>query len=737
MRRKRDRLIQAMAAVLSVILLAGCIGPQETEIGPEEETIEESEQPVETWLQTYTSTQVVLSEKREAILFQQECEGGFLALINSKVREDIPEELRVDPDFVNDGRYDVYENVLYTVTDSGKKRRVSVYRTVPKPENPDYLEQYYSEVRPRAFRVREDGCIVALESTYETWLTYQMKQTRDRYYIRLLRENGSEISCSEIAATPGEGLVCSEAVLLGNDLVAIPQGKEVVFFGLDGNKVFSVAAPFPIRELCGIGDGRLAVILDDSGSLWVSEIDSDSRTAGMPQRAPAGAHSFRSGGTGELLFLRNSELYRYDLQSGMAEKMVSLLSLGICPSEVGAFFADSEGRLHFLLHTRDENGYSIGEQYLIASPCEIPTERVLLRIGFEQISDRLTKAILDYNQKNRTAFLEAVDFRNIGTKITAENLPDLAVMDEELYDRLLSTRSLADLLPMLQADTTYREEALFPSVRNALSDGSGAMRRLAASFAVETMACDRVTVSGRTQLNFSELRSLYADMPAGSTLYEPYYTSARLMNDLCLVNRDALGDGESYDSTVYAKLLNFSSIQPASYSYYDYASDSSSMESRIYDEKLLLLQAHIASLNDLKWYDAFFDTGACFVGWPTETGSASQILFEESLGISAACTERQQAAAWTFVRTLLTESYEKSCGDFPVSRKLLEKQMDEDAATVFYKVDDKGKYETDSKGNRIEIPRDTWYSPEWRRHDFYALTNAQRGKLLTLIEHSV
>ena len=402
----------------------------------------------------------------------------------------------------------------------------------------------------------------------------------------------------------------------------------------------------------------------------------------------------------------------------------------------GAFFADSAGRLHFLLHSRDANGSGIGEEYRIASPCEIQTERLLLRVGFEQISDRLTKAILDYNRKNRTAFLEGVDFRNIGTEMTAENLPDLVVMDEAIYGRLLNSGCLADLLPLLQRDTTYREEGLFPGVRKALSDGSGAMRRLAASFGIETMACDRVTVSGRTQLNLSELRSLYADMPAGSTLYEPYYTAERLMDDLCAVNREALSEGENFDSALYAKLLNFSNLQPASYSYYDYASDSSSMESRIYAGKLLLLQARIASLNDLKWYDAFFDSGACFVGWPTETGSASRIFFEESLGISAGCTEKQQAAAWTFVRTLLTEAYEMACGDFPVSRRTLEKQLDEDAAAVSYKVDEQGKLETDNKGNRIEIPRDTWYSPEWRRHDFYALSNAQREKLLVLIEHS-
>ena len=92
MRRKRERLTRMAAAVLSVLLLAGCSGPQKTEIEPEEETIETIEETAETWLQTYMVSGVTLSGKRESVLFQQECEGGFLALVNRKVREEIPEK---------------------------------------------------------------------------------------------------------------------------------------------------------------------------------------------------------------------------------------------------------------------------------------------------------------------------------------------------------------------------------------------------------------------------------------------------------------------------------------------------------------------------------------------------------------------------------------------------------------------------------------------------------------------
>ena len=150
-----------------------------------------------------------------------------------------------------------------------------------------------------------------------------------------------------------------------------------------------------------------------------------------------------------------------------------------------------------------------------------------------------------------------------------------------------------------------------------------------------------------------------------------------------------------------------------------------------------MLQAYLETLDDLKWYDAFFHSGACFVGWPTREGSRSRLVFDECIGIAADASEDARLAAWRFVRRLLSEAYQESGAGFPVYRSLLERQMAEDAAAVVYRVDEKGKFETDKNGKRIEVARDSWYSSEWRRHYVYALTQRQKEMLLTLIENSV
>ena len=729
----RNKFNVAIAAVLTACLLGGCgkaTSPEEVM----EDNFEVVTEPH--YVQQYDFSSSVVSVENETVLFQQRCGEGFLALINRKVKEDVPEELKEDPAFINDGQYDVYESALFRVTKSGKHEKVRRYQTLPAPENTEDLDTYYSEMRPRAFFVREDGCIIALESSMETWMDNHAYRSRDRYYVRVLKDNGAEVSTAEIETDGINGLNCSQSVCLRNDLFAVPQGREVLFFGTDGRKQFSVSTPFRIKELCATASGDLAVILQENGTLWLSVIEVSDRTVTVPSEIPGGSHHFSDGEEKDkLYFLRNSELFSYDLKSGEIRRLVSLLSLNILPSSVGAFCSDASGNLHFLLHEWRENGETIREIYEIAKKQTKETEKVDLTIGFEAVSDDLLNMILRFNRKHADIHIETIDYRNLEDAVLW-NSEDIMVLDEERYRQLSDQNGLADL-ESLAKKVAYDFTGIIPEVQNAWMDDSGILRRISACFRIETMACDESSVNGKTELNIETLRSYYAMMATGSSLYEPYYTSERLLADLVAVNRKELGKGEQFNGELYAKLLSFSSVQPKDYSYQQYAANTESMESRIYNGTLLMIQADITNLTDLKRYDAFFRSGAAFAGWPTEESSLSRICFDESLGISAGSSSEKKDAAWCFLQTFLESEFRFSQMGFPVNQKQLEKMLTEDMNSAVYQLDDKGEYELDKRGERIELAKSTWYSPEWRRHDIYALTDTQRTKLLDLIRHSI
>ena len=740
MKSIRNRTAMIILLAVLAFAFAGC--GRDANI---EEAVPAEETPEPRW--SYQTETAEIAAGEEAVLFQQACEdSGILALINRKTGDRIPAELLEAESFVDDGRYDIYESALFRVTEKGKREKVRRYRPMAAPEDTEDREAYDSESRPRAFRLMPDGNILAVESSYESWYDptqNPMHQTKNRYYVRLLQKNGIEISSHEIRLEPEQGAPdCTCLQVVGEAMAAMPQGNSVLFFNTDGVSCFSVTTPFPVKDLCWLGGDRLAVVLRLEDRQWISLIDTAMRTATVPTELPQDAHAFcRGEGEDSLCFLRNTEAFSLNVEDGSIRKLTSLLSVGVNPCEVGAFFAREDGSLHFLLHAWQPD-QTTRECYAVASLRGVPPEENALEgetpaaedekreitVSFLQLSDSLAREILDFNAGSTSCTLLPLDYANIGLESFLADEHQLVVMDEDAFERFRDKGKLTDLLPLLIADPNLGEQDLIPSVLRALSNRDGALFALSPAFQIETMAADQNAVGGRTQLSFQDLKELAAGLPYGGTLYEPYYTAARLLQDLMVVNRNAEG--------LHETMTAFSRLQPMSYNYSNYTADTSSMESRIYDGRLLLMQARIATLDELKWYDVFFPSGACFVGWPKPDGSASILRFDELLGIGSGLDAEGRAAAWEFLKTVLRDDAAVNRYGFPILQKALEAMLDEDAEDAVYLKDEKGKWKLDKNGERIEAARDSWYSAEGRRRYEYALTDEQRTKLLTMIENA-
>ena len=746
------RLKNVLCVLLSVVLAAGALSACSGAAQPQTQQIEPegTELRVKPAFPQYKVKSAAVGDGGEAVLVQQATEDGFLAFINRKVREEIPAELLEDPDFVNDGRYAVYESALFHLSKSGKRSKIRRYRPLPAPENPDGRKEYFSESRALAFRILEDGNIAALESSFESWQNEGRApryETRSRYYIRVLHPNGTEISTCPVETEPnGYGLDGGHLVALQGGLLAVPQGKAVLVIDTEGRRQFTVETPFSVSELCAAGAQRLAVTLKQDEQCWFSLIDVATRNVTVPMEIPADAHDFCMGAdAGSLYYVRRSEVFSIDAATGETRKVVSLLSLGVNPSELGALAVREDGTLSILVNHWDPDEEIVKTQLVTATPvppsatasAETQPEQLMLTLGFLELSDQLEEALIGFNAAQNAVRIEAVDYGNLSEEQLLMDEPDIVVMDDALFRRLAGERKLADLSELLRSDREYGEGSIFASVRRALQEEDGTLRRMAGVFRIETMACDTDTVEGRTELSMDALRAILLGMPNGSRLYEPYYTSDRLLDALTLVNRRELVSGGQHNAALYEKLNSFAALQPQHYDYTSYAADPSSMEKRIYDGRLLILQAHIGNLEELKWYDAFFPSEASFVGWPTEDGSHSVLCFDEMLGIGQNCTRTEQEAAWQFVRMILEDGYSDRCYGFPVRVSALEKLMADDAAAISYRIDEDGRFELDDEGEQIERARSSWYSPEWRRHYEYALTNTQRAKLLQIIENAV
>ena len=110
------------ACLLAVCALCGCVGRTEPADSPPVLPAGTEEVTGEVFPRYEVQT-VSVSKGKEAVLVQQVMGGGLLVIINRVLREEIPEELLEDPDFVNDGRYAVTEDKIFTLLPDGRRRQ--------------------------------------------------------------------------------------------------------------------------------------------------------------------------------------------------------------------------------------------------------------------------------------------------------------------------------------------------------------------------------------------------------------------------------------------------------------------------------------------------------------------------------------------------------------------------------------------------------------------------------------
>ena len=734
--RRLSALVGFLLCAVLCLLLCSCGETVQEEVLPEETPV-----PVLEYRVPYRLRVKTLNEGKEAVLFQQAEENGFLAIVNRKTGEEIPPEL-AEEDIPRDGRYDVYENQIIRYLNQGGQESPESYRMMDPPPYAEGTQSFISENRLLAVRSMEDGRLITVEASYERWLerdTEPAFHSRDGRTLRVLSADGEEQSAVPIELdTDGEGFDTANLVYLGNGLLALPRRTSVLVFDLDGREAFHVTTPYPVGELQKTGDGNLAVLLQNGNEQWLSTIQVEARTVSVPFPVPADAHLFCAGEEdGTMLFVRNTELFSLRLSDGSVRRLASLLDMGIDPTSIAAMFCGKGGQMHFLIHEWQRDYKTVRELHVTAIPQDTVKEGVSLQLGFTEISTAMKEAVLRFNRGQSAARIACLDYRNLDTTPLGENKPDMMILDGEEARRLSNEGKLAVLADANQ-EKEILGESLIPAVRNALSDSGGNLTRIAGIFRVESMACDENAARNFAVTDMEGLRQAYQALPAGGKLYEPWYTRERLLQDLLQVNGHIRGHEIAENDPLYGELDAFAALQPAVYDHSRFADDRDSVEKRIYDGRELMMAAHIGSMLEFKWADSFFPNGAVFVGWPTEQGMASLLFFDETLGVSASCEGEKLEAARSFLPYLVEESYTEACTyGFPASEAQMEKLLRDDMAAISYRMDEKGKFVLNKKGEKIERARSNWYTPEWRQHFEYALTEAQYHKLMDLIAGSV
>lgn len=139
-------------------------------------------------------------------------------------------------------------------------------------------------------------------------------------------------------------------------------------------------------------------------------------------------------------------------------------------------------------------------------------------------------------------------------------------------------------------------------------------------------------------------------------------------------------------------------------------------------------------LPDRLWYYTFaaLDHDIRFVGFPREDGSSgSAFTASVTLCITTACKDK--ADAWAFIRSTLSEEYQKNLWNFPILRSAFD-AMAGKAMTQEYQTDANGSQVLDENGDPIPISSGGMSYGDEPMIELYAVTQEQYDTVMELIE---
>ena len=218
-------------------------------------------------------------------------------------------------------------------------------------------------------------------------------------------------------------------------------------------------------------------------------------------------------------------------------------------------------------------------------------------------------------------------------------------------------------------------------------------------------------------------------------VFNQYYTQSEMLMYCVAMNAKGFMDWQNgtcnFDSDEFRALLEFVKPLPAEFSWQsdeEYESDFTRMKSG----KQLLYPMNLNDFDNIYYTFAALDHDIRFVGFPREDGSSgSAFTASVTLCITTACKDK--AGAWAFIRSALSEEYQKNLWNFPILRSAFD-AMAGKAMTQEYQTDANGSQVLDENGDPIPISSGGMSYGDEPMIELYAVTQEQYDTVMELIE---
>lgn len=539
----------------------------------------------------------------------------------------------------------------------------------------------------------------------------------EKYNLRVFDASGAQTFCAELSSlieSEDYFYVSAFAVAGTGEAVLMANGNAIYVLNADGSLKGSIDTSDlsnGISNFVTLGDGSVAALVygEDYAAFDLRPVDTAAMQLGEATASlPTDAYSARpSGGGYDFCYNKGESFYGYKLADGSEEKLVTWINCDVNSNNLTSPYITEEGNIVCLSSEYSNTGDGATTYFitLTKTPYDQVPQKTTLTLACVYLGYDIKNQILDFNRKSSDYRIEVRDYSEFNTEddysagytkliteIGSGAVPDIMVTDGLPIETFGAKGLLADLWPFIDADEELGGRAgVMEPVFNALSQ-DGKLYEITSSFYITTIAGPASIVGTEPGWTYDEMYAALDQMPEGCELFSLGTTRSDVFSSICMLNLSRFVDwttGEcSFDSDDFISLMEFANRFPETFDWehHEWTNEDSDAY-RIKEGRQLLVTLSLSDPYSYNYYSEMFNGDMALKGFPDVPGSGA-VFNMNGTGLAIASTCKNQDAAWSFVRTLLTREYQENYTyGFCTNRELCEENIQSMVGESYYSYD--------------------------------------------------
>lgn len=486
----------------------------------------------------------------------------------------------------------------------------------------------------------------------------------------------------------------------------------------------------------------------DEGKPIMRLIDPETQTLGEAFELSYNATTLMPGNDEyQYLYDYNGVIYGHKEGASEDEKIISFLDCDVNSNNLRFSTIREDGTVVALEGNWSDNAQKYNLIIMEQVDASTLPQKQELTLACMYLSYDMRTQIIDFNRSSADTRITVKDYSEynneedwnagltkLNTEILSGVVPDILLINGSMPVQQYAAKGvLMDLWQLIDTDPELSRDDLMTHFFDVLSI-DGKLYQVVDTFSIQTAVGLTSVVGDRTSWTLDEMQEAFATLEPGATILGDWDTKDGILEACVSRSINSFVDWSnpvspcSFDSEEFIDMLEFANSFPAEFNDSDY--DWENYESdytRIRTRKQLMTQAYISNFDDIQYLRAMsMNEGVSFIGYPSSNGTGSNFAnVYNSMAISSACKDMD--AAWSFVRTILTEDYQTSdyMFEFPTNKHAFETML-ERAMTPEYEIDPE-------TGEEVEVT-DTWWIDDDTTVEIGALTEEGYNQFMQLYE---